>query len=101
MRKTSDVERSKEGFFPYELGTIAYFVVTDGVPVPINGAESRREALERARRAEITLYAVWPGKWRSDLFLVHFDEASTETEQQPKLDKSVSQRVIWAVADNK
>lgn len=62
--------------FPYTLSTVCYFEVDK------NGNVSRvhhknksdrtkvLEAYQRAMNKSTTLYAVWPGKWSSDLFII-------------------------------
>lgn len=67
---------AKDNDFPYKMSTVCYFeVYKDGrveqIPhknkCDINGVI---EAFERAKKEITTLYAVWPGKWSSDLFII-------------------------------
>jgi hypothetical protein len=53
--------------FPYRLGTLCYIEVTGAGKVRFG---SDRESYERASAGESRLYAVWPGQWRSDLFVI-------------------------------
>lgn len=53
--------------FPYDLPTLCYIEVGSDGSVqspPPDGVEAR------VRASESRLYAVWPGKYRSDLFLI-------------------------------
>jgi hypothetical protein len=53
--------------FPYTLGTMCYFEVSrDGNVRWGNDAGAR----ERALAGDVRLYAVWPGKWSSHLFVI-------------------------------
>ena len=69
------------GEFPYKMSTVCYFeVYKDGkvCQIPhknksdLNGV---REAYERVSKGITTLYAVWPGNWSSDLFIIDDLEA--------------------------
>jgi len=64
------------GNFPYKMSTVCYFEVDE------NGSLSQvyqknksdrpkvLEAYQRAINKTATLYAVWPGRWSSDLFII-------------------------------
>lgn len=62
--------------FPYSMNTICYFEVDKNgnvLPVPHKNKSDRPTVLEAYQRAinkTTTLYAVWPGNWRSDLFII-------------------------------
>lgn len=62
--------------FPYSMSTICYFGVDKNgnvSTVPHKNKSDRAEVLEAYQSAidnNITLYAVWPGNWRSDLFII-------------------------------
>jgi len=62
--------------FPYRLSTMCYFeVYNDGrvSHLPHKNKcdlEEVNKAYLRALEKETTLYAVWPGNWRSDLFII-------------------------------
>ena len=71
MRNTSNCPE-----FPYTAKNLCYFEVDK------NGEVNRishyrksdlmcvKEDYQRAKERETTLYAVWPGKWTSDLFII-------------------------------
>ncbi len=62
--------------FPYSMSTICYFEVDSSgnvVHVPHKNKSDKvrvLEAYQRAKNKTTTLYAVWPGNWRSDLFII-------------------------------
>lgn len=58
--------------FPYSLTTICYILVDDSGKVESvnNSIESKQDAYNKVKSGEATLYAVWPGQWRSDLFII-------------------------------
>lgn len=68
---------SKEaGNFPYCMKTICYFEVDKNGKVSQvhhKNKSDRQQVLEAYQRAVdqvTTLYAVWPGSWSSDLFII-------------------------------
>ncbi len=67
---------AKNNDFPYRLSTVCYFeVYDDGKVVQIphknkSDQEGVYQAFLRARTHTTTLYAVWPGRWSSDLFII-------------------------------
>jgi len=64
------------GNFPYTMSTVCYFEVDKNgsvLQVPHKNKSDRSNLLEVYKRAvdkTTTLYAVWPGKWSSDLFII-------------------------------
>lgn len=62
--------------FPYSMSTICYFEVDNNgnvSQIPHKNKSDREKVLEAYQRAingTTTLYAVWPGNWRSDLFII-------------------------------
>jgi len=62
--------------FPYSMSTICYFEVDKNGNVSQishknkSDREKVLEAYQRAKDKITTLYAVWPGNWRSDLFII-------------------------------
>ncbi len=67
---------AKDNDFPYRMSTVCYFeVYNDG---KVNQVRHKNkcdldgvlEALKRAESGITTLYAVWPGNWSSDLFII-------------------------------
>lgn len=67
---------AKESNFPYRMDTVCYFeVYKDGTVnhVPHKNKSDLNnvlEAIKRSSKGITTLYAVWPGNWRSDLFII-------------------------------
>ena len=51
--------------FPYRSKRICYFTISNSVPVPLS-----RVDLQVALHTRKHIYAVWPGEWRSDMFLI-------------------------------
>ena len=68
-------------YFPYTMDTLSYIEVRkDGAVSQMHHKNKSdrpgvSEAYQRAICGDSTLYAVWPGKWRSDLFLIDDLEA--------------------------
>jgi hypothetical protein len=66
----------ESNYFPYRESTICYFEVDKNgnvSQVPHKNKSDRAKVLEVYQRAvdnTITLYAVWPGNWSSDLFII-------------------------------
>lgn len=64
------------GNFPYGVSTICYFEVDkSGIVSQVyhKNKSDRPQLLEsyyRVKNNTTTLYAVWPGSWRSDLFII-------------------------------
>lgn len=62
--------------FPYKMSTMCYFeVYKDGKVCQVHHKNKSdinevREAYKRALNKTTTLYAVWPGNWSSDLFVI-------------------------------
>jgi hypothetical protein len=68
LRLASSVE---DGGFPYRGKTIAYVVVTmDGEISNPQYVGERRSATEALRDGQAQVFAVWPGQYRSDLFVI-------------------------------
>ena len=79
MRQASEAD-----YFPFEDSTMCYFTVDKKgkvVHYPHKNKSDKLELLNAigdAKKGEIQMYAVWPGRYRSDLFLVDNLEAFTE-----------------------
>lgn len=56
--------------FPYGAKGICYFALDGGVVRAVRTTGELRAAVEAGRAGTVKLYAVWPGKYRSDLFVV-------------------------------
>lgn len=79
--ETKKLYRSaSEAPFPYKSNRIVcYFEVIDSEPAPVGTAiGDLRDAASRAVAGETTLYAVWPGQYRSDLFVIDKPELLAE-----------------------
>lgn len=80
MRSAKEQER-----FPYTGDMVCYIEVgKDGSVSQMHhkNKSDRPEvfaAYQRVVHGDSTLYAVWPGKWRSDLFLIDDLEAFAES----------------------
>lgn len=71
---------SKEaGCFPYRSKVVCYMeVFPDGNIRQLKETNEKLEAYMNANSGRSTIYAVWPGQWRSDLFIVDDLEAFHE-----------------------
>ena len=64
------------GNFPYRLSTVCYFeVYKDGTVKRIYHKNKSHlpnviEAYKRAKNDETVMYAVWPGQYSSDMFVI-------------------------------
>lgn len=62
--------------FPYKISTVCYFeVFKDGSvdQIYVDGKQYAQDALkvcDRVISGESVLYAVWPGQWHSDIFII-------------------------------
>ena len=71
MRSAKEAEN-----FPYRMSTVCYFEVYKNGQVKRiyhkNKSDITKviEAYERAKENITTIYAVWPGNWSSDLFII-------------------------------
>ncbi|GBF78506.1 hypothetical protein PA598K_07160 [Paenibacillus sp. 598K] len=67
---------AKDNNFPYSSSTVCYFEVDKNGKVSqiYHKNKSDRpkllEVYQRVNNNATTLYAVWPGKWSSDLFII-------------------------------
>lgn len=61
----------ESGCFPYYNSLICYMeVFPDGTINQLQSKTDRLAAYLNAKSNKSKIYAVWPGKWRSDLFLI-------------------------------
>ena len=71
MRSAKNTEN-----FPYRMSTVCYFEVFNNGEVkrvPPKNKSDINEVIEAHKHATeniSTLYAVWPGNWSSDLFII-------------------------------
>ncbi len=63
---------SKEaGCFPYDSKTVCYMELSkDGNIEQLITKESKLKAFINAKDGDSKILAVWPGRWRSDLFII-------------------------------
>lgn len=65
--------------FPYRSKVVCYMeVFPDGNIRQLKETNEKLEAYMNANSGRSTIYAVWPGQWRSDLFIVDDLEAFHE-----------------------
>lgn len=71
MTSTEPARKTSENAnFPWGNKQVCYFAAGQGEPVQLHYVKDRKLGLLRAAKGEITIYAVWPGQYRSDLFVV-------------------------------
>ena len=69
------------GCFPYSSSVVCYFeVFSDGSVKQLTNKNEKLNAYVNANSGKSTIYAVWPGKWRSDLFVIDDLEAYHEEQ---------------------
>ena len=68
MRKATEAD-----YFPYDSNLVCYIELTkDGKMEQVqNYVADKRSVYWRVKNGESKLYAVWPGQWRSDLFVIN------------------------------
>ena len=56
------------GCFPYSSSVVCYFeIFSDGSIKQLTNKNEKLNAYVNANSGKSTIYAVWPGKWHSDL----------------------------------
>ena len=61
----------EQEYFPYNSPTVCFIEVTNaGRTRQLTNKTDKTSAIENAEHGLSTIYAVWPGKWRSDLFII-------------------------------
>ena len=59
------------GCFPYSSKRVCYIeVFPDGTVKQVSSVMEKKEAFENVSCQRSQLFAVWPGQWRSDLFII-------------------------------
>ena len=59
------------GCFPYRSKTVCFMeLFPDGKLEQLNNDDAKFEACVNARNGKSKIVAVWPGNWRSDLFII-------------------------------
>lgn len=63
---------ASETTFPYGWpGAVCYFTVSAGFePQQIRGRDDMRRAVDLALTDQVQIYAAWPGRYRTDVFLI-------------------------------
>ena len=56
--------------FPWQMQTVSYICIADNEPKQIGADITARDAYKMAVDDKAKIIAVWPGRWRSDAFLV-------------------------------
>ena len=90
-----------ESCFPYSAKTVCYIeVLKNGDVRQIYNSKSEIEtACLRAKNKESTIYAVWPGKYRSDLFIIDDLDALADAYGIDR-DKGHLHEVVWRLNKN-
>lgn len=69
------------GCFPYSRGQVCYMEVSpDGAVTQLSTVGEKRSAYINAQAGVSKILAVWPGRWRSDLFII--DDLDAFSEKQ-------------------
>lgn len=69
------------GCFPYSCGQVCYIEVSpDGAVTQLSTVGEKRSAYINAQAGVSKILAVWPGRWRSDLFII--DDLDAFSEKQ-------------------
>ena len=69
------------GCFPYSSGQVCYMEVSpDGAVTQLSTVGEKRSAYINAQAGVSKILAVWPGRWRSDLFII--DDLDAFSEKQ-------------------
>lgn len=69
------------GCFPYGSGQVCYMEVSpDGAVTQLSTVCEKRSAYINAQAGISKILAVWPGRWRSDLFII--DDLDAFSERQ-------------------
>ena len=69
------------GCFPYGSGQVCYMEVSpDGAVTQLSTVGEKRSAYINAQAGISKIFAVWPGRWRSDLFII--DDLDAFSEKQ-------------------
>ena len=69
------------GCFPYGSGQVCYMEVSpDGAVTQLSTVGEKRSAYINAQAGISKIFAVWPGRWRSDLFIIDDLDACSEKQ---------------------
>lgn len=81
MDDNNFIRSAKDNDFPYSLSTVCYFeAYKDGRVKRIHhknkcNINEVEQAYDNAKKGITKIYAVWPGNWQSDLFIIDDIEA--------------------------
>lgn len=64
---TKPVKHAPSSAFPYTDPTVSYFTVANGMLYPVS---IDKNSIKNIKSDDSTLFAVWPGQYRSDIFEV-------------------------------
>lgn len=81
IQKGVNIMRSakESGCFPYSSKRVCYIeVFPDGTVKQVSSDQEKRDAFENVLCQKSRLLAVWPGQWRSDLFVIDDLESFVE-----------------------
>lgn len=81
----TEPRRTSDQRFPHDWpGWICYLELCEGQLLWLKNRAETREAVTRALAGQSTLYAAWPGQYRTDLFLVDdLDKLAAEIGLKP------------------
>lgn len=60
------IRKASKAPIPYDANDICYFIISDCLPLQLRNREMIRAAIAN----EDTIYCAWPGKTRTDLFII-------------------------------
>lgn len=61
----------ESGCFPYKSKLVCFIeVCNDGTTRQLTSRQECNEACSNVTKGTSAIYAVWPGNWRSDLFVI-------------------------------
>jgi hypothetical protein len=64
------MRKASEAPFPYASKLVCYFEQRGSDLAQLGAKSEIRDAIRRARSGSSTIFAVWPGQWKSDLFVI-------------------------------
>ena len=89
-----------EANFPYDKKTTCYILVTSNGEVKQAYTKSELSAAyTAAKNKSALLYAVWPGKYRSDLFLIDDLDSFADAIGIPREDTH-THKIEWKLSDS-
>ncbi|ASZ74938.1 hypothetical protein FDI69_gp249 [Rhodococcus phage Trina] len=67
FKRLGKVRPSAGSHFPYTQTNVHYFIIENGVPAPIF---VDRQFVKDIKSSDPDIYAVWPGKYTSNMFAI-------------------------------